>query len=150
MGIVNTILHRAHERAEQQKLPYSGAVTPQEAWDILQNVPGAKLVDVRSHAEWQFVGTVPDAVLVELKSFPGMLDNAHFLDQLKHQTDPEALTLFICRSGARSDQAARIAANHGYSNVYNVLEGFEGDKDAAGHRNTVNGWRAAGLPWVQS
>lgn len=150
MGSVNTILQQAKERAEQQSLPYSGAVTPQEAWHLLQSVPRTKLVDVRSHAEWQFVGVIPDAVQIELKAFPGMRDNPHFLDQLKAQVDPEAVVLFLCRSGARSDQAARLAAEQGYSNAYNILEGFEGDKDGNSHRNTINGWRASGLPWVQT
>lgn len=150
MGTVNTILQTAHERAEQKNLPYSGEVTPSEAWLLLQSAPGVRLVDVRSHAEWQFVGVIPNAVMIELKTFPGMLDNPHFGEQLKTQVDHEALVLFICRSGARSDQAARIAADLGYTNAYNILEGFEGDKDGNSHRNTVNGWRANGLPWIQS
>lgn len=150
MGSVNTILQLAKERAQQHGLEYSGAVTPTEAWHLLQSVPKAKLVDVRSHAEWQFVGVVPEAVQIELKSFPGMRENPHFLDQLKTQVDTETLVLFLCRSGARSHEAARIAAAHGYSNAYNIVEGFEGDKDGNSHRNSVNGWRAAGLPWIQS
>lgn len=150
MSVSNSILEQAQLRAQQACLSYSGAVTPEEAWQLLQSLPQARLVDVRSHAEWQFTGTVPDSTLVELKVFPGMRDNPHFLDQLKAQVDNEAVVLFLCRSGARSDQAARLAAAHGYSNVYNVLEGFEGDKDGNSHRNTINGWRARGLPWVQS
>lgn len=150
MSVTTAILDTARQRAAAAGLPYSGAVTPQEAWQLLQGLPHARLVDVRSHAEWQFVGTVPDAVLIELKSFPGMRDNPHFVEQLKSQVDPEAVVLFLCRSGARSDSAARIAAEQGYSNCYNVLEGFEGDRDGKQHRNSVNGWRAAGLPWVQS
>lgn len=150
MGAIHKILETAQERGQQMQLPYSGAVTPSEAWQILQSVPHARLVDVRSHAEWQFVGVVPGAALIELKSFPGMRENPHFLDQLKAQVDSESLVLFLCRSGARSDDAARLAATHGYSNVYNVLEGFEGEKDGNSHRNSVNGWRAAGLPWQQS
>jgi len=57
--------------------------------------------------------------------------------------------MFLCRSGARSHQAAQAAMQAGYANAYNILEGFEGDKDANGHRNTVGGWRFAGLPWIQ-
>ena len=150
MSIVNEILQEAAQRAEQAGLPYSGAMTPLQAYQVLQNRPEARLVDVRSQAEWQFTGTVPNSVLIELKSFPGMVDNPHFLEQLKHQVDTEATVLFMCRSGARSDQAARLAAAHGYAQVYNVLEGFEGERDREGHRNNVNGWRASGLPWGQS
>ncbi|UTH72516.1 rhodanese-like domain-containing protein [Chromobacterium sp. IIBBL 290-4] len=149
MSKLNQILQTAHQRAEQLGLPYSGAVLPDEAYELLQILPKAVLLDVRSHAEWQFVGTVPDAVNIEWKSFPGMTLNPHFLAQLTHQIDPEAVLLVMCRSGARSDQVARLAAENGYSEVYNVLEGFEGDLDARGHRNSVGGWRQRGLPWVQ-
>ena len=78
-----------------------------------------------------------------------MQRNANFVSQLRHQVDPEALVMFMCRSGARSDGAARAAVEAGYSNCYNVLEGFEGDRDANGQRNRIGGWRHAGLPWHQ-
>ena len=80
-------------------------------------------------------------------SYPGNRANPHFLAQLKQQVDPEALVLFLCRSGARSHNAAALAAQAGYSECYNVLEGFEGDKDANGQRGKLGGWRHAGLPW---
>ena len=80
-------------------------------------------------------------------SYPSNQPNTHFLVQLKHQVDPEALVMFICRSGARSHNAACLASEAGYAECYNVLEGFEGDKDAEGHRGTTGGWRHAGLPW---
>ncbi|AXK39534.1 rhodanese-like domain-containing protein [Crenobacter cavernae] len=144
------ILGVAHQRALDNALPYSGAVTPEEAARLMGELPNVVLVDVRSAAEWQFVGTVPGSVRIELKTWPGMQPNPHFLAQLKEQVSAEALVLFMCRSGVRSDEAARIATGAGYSEVYNVLEGFEGDKDAAGHRGTVGGWKGHGLPWVQS
>ena len=96
------------------------------------------------------MGRIPGAIEIEWSHYPGMSRNPHFLAQLKQQVDHEALVLFICRSGARSDQAARIATEAGFAGCYNVLEGFEGDKDANGQRNKVGGWRHAGLPWVQS
>ncbi len=68
---------------------------------------------------------------------------------MKRQIDTEALVMFLCRSGVRSIGAATAASAAGYTNCYNILEGFEGDKDASGHRNTVGGWRMAGLPWLQ-
>ena len=80
-------------------------------------------------------------------SYPSNQPNTHFLVQLKHQVDPEALVMFICRSGARSHNAACLASEAGYAECYNVLEGFEGDKDAEGRRGTTGGWRHAGLPW---
>ena len=149
MSQINNILMAAKQRAESLQLPYSGALLPEEAFTLLQNVPAAKLVDVRSNAEWNFVGVIPGAVNVEWKTFPGMIDNPHFLEQLKHQVDTESLVMFICRTGARSDQAARTAAANGFSDCFNVLEGFEGDKDGHGHRGKVYGWKARNLPWAQ-
>lgn len=149
MSKINNILLGAKQRAEQMGLPYSGALLPEEAYEIMQHVAAAKLVDVRSSAEWNFVGVVPGAVNIEWKTFPGMIENPNFLSQLKHQVDPEGIVMFMCRTGARSDQTARLAAEHGYADCFNVLEGFEGDKDGRGHRGTVTGWKAKQLPWSQ-
>lgn len=150
MGIINDLLALAHERGQQLGLPYQGALTPREAYELLQSAPGARLVDVRSRAEWDFVGRIPQAVEVEWRSYPGMVQNEHFLVQLQKQADPEALLLFLCRSGQRSHQAALAASEAGFANCYNILEGFEGDRDAEQHRNRIGGWRHAGLPWYQS
>ncbi|WP_373975909.1 rhodanese-like domain-containing protein [Chitinibacter sp. SCUT-21] len=149
MSEVNEILQNARGRAVGARLPYAGAVTPAEAWALMQSLDAVHIVDVRTSAEWQWVGVVPDAELIEWKSYPGMANNPNFLAQLKTKVDPEAVVMFLCRSGARSHDAAALAAQHGYSAAMNILEGFEGDKDAAGHRGTVNGWKVANLPWVQ-
>ncbi|AMO37686.1 MULTISPECIES: rhodanese-like domain-containing protein [Thauera] len=149
MGTLSDLLALAQQRALNLDVPYQGALTPGEAWQVLQLAPGARLVDVRSRAELDWVGRVPDAVEIEWASWPGMQRNANFVSQLRHQVDPEALVMFMCRSGARSDGAARAAVEAGYSNCYNVLEGFEGDRDANGQRNRIGGWRHAGLPWHQ-
>jgi rhodanese-related sulfurtransferase len=149
MGKLTEILGLARQRGEALGLPYAGALTPSEAAQLLQLAPGAKLVDVRTRAEWDWVGRVPDAVEIEWNQYPGGVRNPNFLAELKRQVDPEALVMFLCRSGARSDGAARLATESGYSACFNILEGFEGDKDANGHRNTVGGWRKAGLPWIQ-
>lgn len=149
MGTLSALLELARQRAADMNLPYQGALTPGEAHQVWQLAPGARLVDVRTRAEWDWVGRVPHAVEIEWLGYPVMQPNPNFLTQLKHQVDPEALVMFICRSGARSDAAARAASAAGYSNCYNVLEGFEGDKDANGQRNRVGGWRHAGLPWHQ-
>ena len=146
---VENILAAAAARGAQLGPAYSGAVSPAETWALRQQLPGSVIVDVRSAAEWQFVGVVPDAVRIELRTYPGMVPNPGFVTQLQQQVDKSATVLFICRSGARSDEAARLAAEAGYGQVYNVLEGFEGDRDAAQHRGSVNGWKAAGLPWMQ-
>jgi len=147
MGKLNALLNRAQTRARELGLPYAGALTPIEAFEVWQLAPNAKLVDVRTRAEWDWVGRIPDAKEIEWMSYPSNQPNSHFLAQLKQQVDPEALVMFICRSGARSDKAASLASQAGYTEAYNVLEGFEGDKDADGHRGNIDGWRHAGLPW---
>jgi len=149
MGTLTDILSLAKKRADDLNLPYAGALTPAEANQIWQLAPGARLVDVRTRAEWDWVGRIPESVEIEWMSYPGNQPNPNFLAELKHQVDAEALVMFICRSGARSNNAARVAAENGYTESYNVLEGFEGDKDANGQRNRIGGWRKAGLPWHQ-
>ncbi len=150
MGKITAILEQAQQRAKQNSAPYSGGLLPNEAYQIMQLAPGAKLVDVRTKAELDFVGHIPGAIEIEWATYPGMKANPNFLAALEQQVDKEALVMFICRSGARSHNAAVAAEKSGYNEVYNILEGFEGDKDTSDHRNVVNGWRAAGLPWVQS
>lgn len=150
MDSANHILVRAGERAKALNLPYAGALLPSEAQALMQKVPGAKLVDVRTHAEWEYVGHIPETVLIEWNTYPSGQRNPQFLEELQAKVaKTEAPVMFLCRSGARSHHAAMAATLAGYPNSYNIIEGFEGDKDAHGHRNSVGGWRAAGLPWVQ-
>ena len=149
MGKLTEILSLAQARGKALERPYLGELTPQEASDLLRLAPGAKIVDVRTRAEWDWVGRVAGAVEIEWNQYPGGTRNPNFVAELKRQVDPEALVMFLCRSGARSVAAATAATEAGYNDCYNILEGFEGDKDASGHRNTVGGWRHAGLPWVQ-
>jgi len=144
---VEEIRQAAAERARQMKLPYAGALTPAEAHALMQ--AGAKLVDVRTKPELLFVGSVPGSLVVEWQTYPGNQQNPGFVQQLAQLAKPQETLMFICRSGVRSHAAAAAAAQSGWRESYNVLEGFEGDKDGAQHRNTVGGWRKAGLPWVQ-
>jgi rhodanese-related sulfurtransferase len=137
---IGAIKQAAADRAKLLKLPYAGALTPAEAHILMQ--AGAKLVDVRTLPELLYVGRVPGSLLVEWQ-------NTEFLDQLAQLVEPEDALMFICRSGGRSHGAAAAATQAGWRESYNVLEGFEGDKDGEQHRNTVGGWRKAGLPWVQ-
>ena len=143
------ILSTAKQRGKQLGLPYAGALTPQEAHELMLHQANAKLVDVRTRAEWDWVGRVPGAVEVELMSYPGNRPNQAFVEELEKKVPKDAVILFLCRSGGRSHNAAGFATQAGYNNCYNVLEGFEGDRDANGQRNKVGGWRAAGLPWTQ-
>lgn len=138
----------ARQRAADLKLPYAGALLPQEANALME--AGAKLVDVRTKAELEWVGRVPGSIAIEWNTWPGGKPNPEFASQLEAQVAKETPVMFLCRSGGRSHNAATAAAKAGYAEAYNVLEGFEGDKDSGGHRNTSGGWRVAGLPWVQS
>jgi rhodanese-related sulfurtransferase len=145
-----TILAAAQQRGSNEGLPYFGAVVPTEARALLEELPQAQLIDVRTRAEWDYVGRVPGSILIEWTTYPSGARNPAFLEQLRATAaDPQAPVLFICRSGQRSDSAARAAAAAGYRMAFNVLEGFEGPKDPEGHRGTLGGWRKAGLPWVQ-
>jgi rhodanese-related sulfurtransferase len=131
-------------------------VPPTQVWEALTSNPQAHLVDVRTDAEWNFVG-LPDlapagkqAVLIQWQVYPSMQVNAGFAEQLtKAGFTPEQHIYFICRSGQRSMAAAQAAQAAGFSHVYNVAEGFEGGPDGAGHRGTIAGWKARGLPWRQ-
>lgn len=136
---------------------YAGDLTPREAWELLSNDERAVLVDVRTAPEWRYVG-VPDApapdrppAFVEWVDLTGR-PNPAFVDQLEGlglRPGDGRPVVFLCRSGVRSIHAARAATAAGLGPAYNVLEGFEGGLDAAGHRGH-EGWRAAGLPWRQS
>jgi rhodanese-related sulfurtransferase len=145
---MDDIKQRARERAEKLGLPYAGALLPGEAYALMQK--GAKLVDVRTRAELHFVGSVPGSDTIEWNTYPEGHRNPAFLEELAEAVPTDQPVMFLCRSGVRSHHAAIVATEAGWAEAYNVLEGFEGDKDAAGHRNSAGGWRKAGLPWVQS
>lgn len=146
------ILSSAQQRARENGWPYAGAVTPQEAYVLLQQHPRVKLIDVRTNAERDWVGRValPEAkhAAAQWNLYPGGTPNPQFLSQLNEVADKDTVLLFLCRSGVRSRHAAKAATEHGYAHCFDILEGFEGDKDAEGHRKTVGGWCKAGLPWT--
>ena len=144
---MDAIRKAAAERAKKMGLPYAGALLPAEAHQLMQ--AGAKLVDVRTKPEMLYVGKVPGSLAVEWQTYPGNRENPEFIAELAAAVPKDTPVMFMCRSGARSHAAADAATRAGWREAYNVLEGFEGDKDAAQHRNTVGGWRKAGLPWVQ-
>ncbi len=142
-------------------MTYAGDIDAREAWSLLERDGKAQLVDVRSAAEWTFVG-VPDlkglgkaAILVEWQSFPGMGRNANFEAQASGRLREAGATddtpvLFLCRSGARSQAAASAMTAAGYKKCFNIAGGFEGDLDAAKHRGQAGGWKFRRLPWVQT
>lgn len=139
---------------------YAGDIDAQAAWDLLKAEPAAQLVDVRTMAEWNFVG-LPDLSplgrrvhCVEWQTFPAMTINPGFVAQAEAAVTAagagkETPILFLCRSGARSRAAAMALTAAGFSKAYNVAGGFEGDPDGERHRGNINGWKAAQLPWRQ-
>jgi len=142
------ILERAAHRARHKGLPYAGEVTPPEAW-ALHCAGAARIIDVRTLAEWTYVGRVDGVPLVEWRSFGASQPNPAFVEQLRAHAPADRPVLFLCRSAVRSHAAALLAHGAGWTTL-NVLEGFEGDLDADARRGTLGGWRRAGLPWVQS
>jgi rhodanese-related sulfurtransferase len=136
---------------------YAGDVAPATAWKILSERKDAVLIDVRTRAEWNYVG-LPDLAslakqpaLIEWQVFPSMQPNPEFVATLSGAlTDKEAPLLFLCRSGARSAAAAKAMTAAGYSTCLNVADGFEGPLDAQAKRGAAGGWKAAGLPWRQT
>ncbi|OWW19723.1 rhodanese-like domain-containing protein [Noviherbaspirillum denitrificans] len=146
------ILTTARLRGTERQLPYAGAITPSEAYSLLRQDPNVLLVDVRTNAERDWVGRVgiPEQqhAAVQWSTYPGGTPNPAFLDELARAASKDKVLLFLCRSGVRSRHAAKLATENGYANCFDVLEGFEGDKDAEGHRKTVSGWCKAGLPWI--
>lgn len=137
-------------------MSYAGDLAPEEAWRMLAEESGAQLVDVRTDAEWAFVG-LPDLaalgkrpLLISWQAFPDMAHNPGFLDALSGAAqDRTAPLIFLCRSGVRSRAAAVAATQAGFAACFNLAGGFEGDADEQGHRGRRNGWKAAGLAWRQ-
>jgi rhodanese-related sulfurtransferase len=139
---------------------YAGDLNPREIWDLMAKEPRAQLVDVRTVAEWNFVG-VPElaplqrqALLCEWQRFPSG-PNADFVAELSQALAGTGYAkgvalFFLCRSGARSRAAAIAMTAAGYGPCFNIRHGFEGAPDAEGHRGHVAGWKADGLPWIQS
>lgn len=135
---------------------YAGDLAPKEAYELLRQDPKARLVDVRTNAEWTYVG-LPNLAAIEQQPiklawqlFPEMQVNPAFVGTLAAEiADKSTPLLFLCRSGVRSKAAAAAMTAAGYTRAYNISDGFEGQPDADKHRGQVNGWKASGLPWSQ-
>ncbi|MGB2831580.1 MAG: rhodanese-like domain-containing protein [Methylotenera sp.] len=148
MKTLNEILNIAKQRVAVKGLPYTGELTPREAFDMMQQDPATVLVDVRSRAELELVGKVPQAAHIEWAFYPGMVANAEFSAQLQAQIGKDQTIVFMCRTGGRSHNAAVVAQQLGYSRVFNMLEGFEGEANELKQRTQINGWKHASLPWT--
>ncbi len=135
---------------------YAGDVDVVATWEELRRNPDARMVDVRTRAEWTFVG-IPDLAeagkeveLVEWQSFPTMEENGAFIEEVSARiADKSSPVYLLCRSGARSRSAAMALTAAGYETCFNVSGGFEGPHDGKKHRGTTEGWKAQDLPWVQ-
>lgn len=140
-------------------MSYAGDVTPRQTWDALASDPNAQVVDVRTRPEWTFVGmpqlseTGREVIPLEWQVYPTMQVDTAFADKLEAELErrgvpADASIYFLCRSGARSAAAAGAMTARGWT-AYNIAGGFEGNPDADGHRGTMEGWKADGLPWRQ-
>jgi rhodanese-related sulfurtransferase len=145
---VSEVLASARSAARAAGLPYAGGVAPAAAWQLAQSGQ-ATLVDVRTAEERKFVGHVPGSQHVAWATGTSLTRNPRFARELEAKVRKDEVVLLLCRSGKRSAAAAEVAAKAGFTQVFNVLEGFEGEIDAAGHRGGADGWRFRGLPWVQ-
>jgi len=158
LGTVATaVLERARARALSEQLPYAGSVAPHDAWALFQ-AGEAVIVDVRTAEERKFVGQVPETKHVAWMTGISLVRNPRFVKELEAKVGKDVVILLLCRSGKRSAAAAEVAAKAGFRkkagfrNIFNVLEGFEGDLDEQQRRggfSGFNGWRHAGLPWIQ-
>ncbi|MBF0310076.1 MAG: rhodanese-like domain-containing protein [Magnetococcales bacterium] len=126
-----------------------GQLTPQEAFEFISNNPDALFVDVRMELEHFFVGHPQGVVNIPWQEYPDFEINPDFVKEVSHLAKKEQPVVLICRSGHRSIDAGNALMDAGFIRVYNVLEGFEGDRDGSHHRSSLNGWRFRGLPWVQ-
>ncbi len=142
------IFRRAAERTRERGFAYAGAVTPAEA-HVLATRGEALIVDVRTLPEWEFVGRIEGAHHVEWRAWGRTEPHADFVARVASRFGADDALLFLCRSGVRSHNAAEALTRAGFRRAYNILEGFEGDRDERGRRSTVGGWRHAGLPWTQ-
>lgn len=145
---ISPILEAARRQAQAESLPYAGSVAPQDAWALFQ-AGEAVIVDVRTAEERKFVGQVPDTQHVAWMTGLSLSRNPRFVRELEAKVGKNEVVLLLCRSGKRSAAAAEAAAKAGFRNVFNILEGFEGDLDEQQRRGAFNGWRNAGLPWIQ-
>ena len=145
-------LKEAAAQAAAQGLSFAGSIPPGEAWQLVEQGL-ALLVDVRTAEERKFVGHVPGSAHVPWATGTALSRNPRFVRELEAKLVPyggkETIALLLCRSGKRSVLAAQAAAVAGFTHVFNVLEGFEGEIDAAQQRGSGDGWRYHQLPWVQ-
>jgi rhodanese-related sulfurtransferase len=143
------ILRITRLTAEAEQIPYAGSVKPRVAWALFCSGK-ALLIDIRTNEELVFVGRVPDSLHVPWATGTALTRNPRFLKELEKKASKQDVILLLCRSGRRSALAAEVATKAGFTNVFNVLEGFEGNLNEQGQRGHLGGWQYYGLPWSQN
>jgi rhodanese-related sulfurtransferase len=146
--ITDPALTQARAAAAVQGVRYAGSVPPKEAWRLTRS-GDAVLVDVRSAEERKFVGHIPSVLHVAWATGTSLTRNPRFERELEAKVGKDKVILLLCRSGKRSALAAEALTKVGFRNVFNVLEGFEGDLNERQQRGALGGWRLHGLPWIQ-
>lgn len=141
-------LETARRDAVENNLPYAGSVNPPQAWQLF-NSGEATLVDVRSNEERHFVGHVPGSAHVAWATGTSLTRNPRFVRELEAKVSKDSVIVLLCRSGKRSALAAEAATKAGFSHVFNILEGFEGEINEDKHRGLTGGWKFHALPWEQ-
>lgn len=145
---VEEIFNEAKQFAQQHDLNFTGSLSPKQAWKLVESAD-VVLVDVRTNEERKFVGYISESVHIAWATGTAFNRNPRFLKELENKVGKDKTILLLCRSGKRSALAAEAAFNAGFQNIYNILEGFEGDLNKNNQRNQINGWKAHQLPWVQ-
>ena len=141
---------------ETEDMDYAGDVTVSTCWSALIQQPNAVLLDVRTQAEWQFTGTADlsslnkKTRLISWRHYPQMQLNPQFVTEVeKHLRNKNTPIYCICKTGGRSAEAALALTQAGYTACFNVIDGYEGDRNTRGQRGQINGWKASHLPWEQ-
>lgn len=147
-SLILKIIASARAAGQQLNLPYAGRVTPTEAWQLF-SVGAALIVDVRTNEERKFVGHVPATLNVAWRTGTSLNKNPRFVREVEAKVRKDSVVLLLCRSGKRSHEAAIALAAAGFSDAYNIAEGFEGEINDKLQRGELGGWRHWNLPWVQ-
>ena len=146
--LVLSIIASARKLSEELDLGYAGRVSPTEAWQLFAS-GAAQIIDVRTNEERKFVGHVPNTLHVAWQTGTSLNRNPRFVREVEAKVRKDSVVLLLCRSGKRSHEAGRALADAGFSDVYNISEGFEGDLNDKTQRGELGGWRHWSLPWVQ-
>lgn len=147
-SLILSIIASAHQLGEDLKLGYAGRVSPTEAWQLFSS-GAAQIIDVRTHEERKFVGHVPNTLHVAWQTGTSLNRNPRFVREVEAKVRKDSVVLLLCRSGKRSHEAGKALAEAGFSDVYNISEGFEGELNENTQRGELGGWRHWSLPWVQ-